>query len=322
MIESRSDFVVGVNYPWRHYGQDFGTSAWGHRGFSSAGAEVQADFETIRATFDPYPTKVVRVFIFADGRCSPEFKENGEVAGFDEYFFPDFDVLVDSAARSGLQLIPALLDFHWLRPGGEVNGVRIGGHSDVISDPSRRESFLERALAPLLERYGRRPEIFAWDIINEPEWETRRGGFWRLSRRPRLESGSVRAFTRACASLIHRTTSQGVTLGSARPQWLRLWMETDLDLHQCHWYQSQIRLWLARLLRRERPLDRPCLVGEAPTANTRASVRDYLERAQRQGYAGLLFWSFRATDRYTDFQKLSAALQAWKDVQPGEPMSA
>jgi len=37
----------------------------------------------------------------------------------------------------------------------------------------------------------------------------------------------VRVFIRECAELIHRKTAQRVTVGSARPNWVRLWTTRD-----------------------------------------------------------------------------------------------
>jgi len=95
-MDTKGDFVVGANYPWRHYGQDFGTSAWGHRGFSSAPLEVQADFEKIRSSFEPCDSG--RAGLHICGRAlAPEFNDNGEVIGFDEFFYPDFDAMLEAA---------------------------------------------------------------------------------------------------------------------------------------------------------------------------------------------------------------------------------
>jgi len=312
MMDTKADFVVGVNYPWRHYGQDFGTSAWGHRGFSSAPLEVQADFERIRSAFEPWPTVVVRVFIFADGRCSPEFGDSGEVVGFDDFFYPDFDAMLEAATRSDVRLIPALLDFHWCYPAGEVNGVKIAGRSNVICDPELRASFLERALTPLLERYDAHPSIFAWEVINEPEWALKLGLLRRWSK-AKVDPAHVRVFIRECAELIHRKTAQRVTVGSARPNWVRLWTDAGLDFHQCHWYLGWLRMILTRLRGSPARQEAGCLIGEAPSAGARTSPIEYLRKAQAQGYTGLLFWSFRAADRYTNFDNVAAALSAWKE---------
>ncbi len=297
-------FVVGVNYPWRHYGLDFGTSAWGYQGLAGSADELRRDFQEIRDRLSGSGKPVTRVFVFADGRASPEFDDTGRVIGLDDSFFRDFDSLVEAAIQSDLQVMPVLLDFRWCYPPSNLNGVCLGGHSDIIRESSRRASFLDLALGPILDRYGRVSEIFAWDLINEPEWVMR----WlrtRLQIGPiRVEPAAFRAFVRDTTLLIHERTRQCVTLGSARPQWLRYWQGLGLDLYQCHWYLASWRLRFAAFRAGVRRLDRPCLVGEAPTARARMSPAAYTEKARREGFSGILFWSFRAQDRASDFSKV------------------
>ena len=82
--------------------------------------------------------------------------------------------------------------------------------------------------------------------------------------------------------------------------WLRQWTVLGLDVYQFHWYD---------LFRREEPfpwasydelgLDKPCLVGEVPTASTAITQQQFLAAAQEGGYSGLLFWSYSARDRFS-----------------------
>ena len=63
---SHNTFFLGVNYPWRKYGQDFGRGGPVHVGMSLAEAReiVARDFvqiQNIGAT-------VIRWFLFGDGR--------------------------------------------------------------------------------------------------------------------------------------------------------------------------------------------------------------------------------------------------------------
>jgi hypothetical protein len=299
------DFVLGVNYPWKHYGQDFGTCGWGYRGLAAAPDELERDFSHIRRVFGP--GSVVRIFVFADGRSSPEFDPKGEVIGFDQFFFADFDQLLKTASVCQLRLMPVLLDFHWFHRSGIVGGVPLAGHSEIVEDPDKRQSFLSQALEPILVQYGTAREIFCWDLINEPEWVVR----WlslRLPRRGAVSIQSMRGFLLDCSTLIHRLSDQRVTVGSARPQWLHYWTELGLDLYQCHWYTGRIRLRWAGYRAGIHQLGKPCLVGEVPTRNTRLKPAEAIRRAREEGYAGLLFWSYRAKDHASGFPALEQAL--------------
>lgn len=245
---------------------------------------------------------LVRFFIFCDGRAVPTFAPDGSVLGMDDLFYRDFDVLLGAAERQGVLLVPVLLDFGWCAFPRMVSGVQLGGHADVIRDPAKRQTFLDRALGPLLERYGRHPAIFAWDVCNEPEWivDEIPGAFRRDHDVVAL--AEMRAFVQSCAEYVHRLTpTHLVTLGSARRMWLHLWTGVDLDLYQFHWYDH---------FRHEEPfpwgsydelgLDRPCFIGEVPTANTAITQQEFITAAQQGGYSGLLFWSYGARDRFSD----------------------
>ena len=45
-------------------------------------------------------------------------------------------------------------------------------------------------------------------------------------------------------------------------------------------------------------------LARSPTARTRLSPAEYVEKARREGYSGILFWSFRAEDRASDFSRV------------------
>src|ERR1700679_246841 len=79
-----SQFAIGVNYPWRNYGGDFGAQVWGtHDGVSTpAGTkEVDADFDHL----SKMGLTVVRWFVFCDGRGGLTFGQDGGVTGLDQY---------------------------------------------------------------------------------------------------------------------------------------------------------------------------------------------------------------------------------------------
>jgi hypothetical protein len=255
---------------------------------------------------------LVRFFVFCDGRAAPTFASDGRVLGLDDVFYRDFDVLVETAAQQGLSLMPVLLDFGWCAYPRTVSGVQLGGHADIIRDVGKRQSFLERALEPLLQRYSRHPAIYAWDVCNEPEWII--DDVPEAFRRDHdvVSLAEMRAFVRSCAAYVHRfAPTHLVTLGSARRKWLTQWTGCDLDLYQFHWYDH---------FRDEEPfpwgpyeelgLDKPCLVGEVPTTNTRFTRGQFMRAAEEGGYSGLLFWSYGARDAFS-------SLCPARDARPG-----
>lgn len=263
--------------------------------------ECDAQFADLRRR-NPFASSVVRFFIFCDGRAAPTFAPDGSVAGLDDLFYRDFDVLLQAAERHGVLVIPVLLDFGWCAYPRMVSGVQLGGHADVIRDAAKRRSFLDRALQPVLERYGRHPAILAWDVCNEPEWAVDEAGNTLRERHDLVSLAEMQTFVRSCAAYVHRLTpAQLVTLGSARRMWLPRWTGCDLDLYQFHWYdhfaQEEPFPWAPY---DELGLDKPCFVGEVPTAGTRFTQQEFIAAAEDGGYSGVLLWSYGARDSASD----------------------
>jgi hypothetical protein len=264
-------------------------------------SEFEAQVEYVRRRFGR-AFSLVRFFTFCDGRAAPTFAPDGTVVGLDDVFYRDFDVLLRAASRQGVLLMPVLLDFGWCAYPRTISGVQLGGHADVIRDDRKRRSFLDRALRPLLERYGNHPAIFAWDVCNEPEWVVDEVPAAFRDRHDVVSLDEMRAFVRSCAAYVHYLApTQLVTLGSARRMWVPMWKECDLDLYQFHWYDHFIGEepfpWRSY---DELDLDKPCLVGEVPTAGTAFTRQEFMAAAQNGGYSGLLFWSYGARDASSD----------------------
>jgi hypothetical protein len=267
--------------------------------------QVERDFRAVQEHASR-AFSIVRIFVFCDGRASPRFADDGGVAGLDERFYRDFDALVDAADRNRIRLIPTLLDFHWCAKPSTVGGVRVGGHAEIIRNPTLRQTFLDQALRPLVVRYADRDCIFAWDVINEPEWV--------LDDVPgSLHEGvdlvtlrQMREFIAACAQYVHRfAPAHLVTLGSARRRHLAHWTRLGLDLYQFHWYDKfQPEEPFPWQPYEELGLDKPCIVGEVPTSATRYTPAQFITAAESGGYSGLLLWSYRARDDFSNFRSM------------------
>jgi hypothetical protein len=278
--------------------------------------EVEHDFEVLQQALGRCSVPAVRVFVFADGRAAPEFSLDGRVTGLDDVFFDDFDALLETAGRFGLQVIPVLLDFSWFDEARIDNGVQLGGRSPIARDPARRQSFLDNALGPLVDRYCGNPQILAWDVINEPEWATKElpDGFQTTDP---VALAEMQEFVRLAAGRIHSCPGQQVTVGSARRMWMHHWRGLGLDLYQFHWYEhfasAEPFPWqtYARL-----GLDKPALAGEVPTATGLHSASDYLRAAARGNYAGLLLWSYRAGDNASAYANARSMLERWCTASP------
>lgn len=312
-------FLTGVNYPWHSYGRDFGMSAWGHNGVSepSSRQAVEADFSYLESM----NVKVVRWFLFCDGRSGLVYGADGKVIGLDAKVFDDIDAALEIAARHRIAIVFVLVDFHLLNHARMVNGVQAGGRAQLIADNQLRRSLLDNAFLPVLERYGKRREIFAWEIINEPEWAM------QVHRVPpatvqQIGSAPMLDFAKEAAALVHDKASQKVTLGSASSAFLMLWEKVGLDFLQVHHYRTLGPLTIKSASSYKTNL--PIVVGEFPSSGREEALTLYLTRFQSKGYAGAWVWSLNASDRYTDLKSKRETWRKWhaKPPKPAQPQPA
>lgn len=297
-IDRPSGFLLGLNYPWRRYGNDFGGNAWGSYGVhdAAARAEIEADF----ARMSGMGMSTVRWFVFADGRAGIRFDADGMPTGLDENVYRDMDAALELARAYGLRLNLVLLDFHWMRDGTVENGVQLGGHAGVIASERGQTMLVQNVFEPLFRRYGASPEILSWEVMNEPEWAISTFGRVDSKVRSPVSLATFRAFTSKVADAVHRLTCSSVTLGSASMQWVREWKNLGLDYYQVHYYDwmaanSATNLFAASA--NSLGLDRPVLVGEFPASGSRvAGLTDYADIWYRAGYVGAWAWSMRGGD--------------------------
>jgi len=307
-------FVLGINYPWLNYAHDFGVApAWSHDGAShpSMKAKINQDLAWLKAN----GVHTIRWFVFADGRASPDFEEDGSVKGLDNKFFEDMDTALQVAQENEISVMFVLFDYLMCEEARVDNGVQLGGRATLITDPARREQLHSRVLKPMLERYGRHPAIVAWDIMNEPEGAmTVTGGQWVSGA---VSEEQMQTFVREVAGVIHRYASQPVTLGSSSRGMLSRWKDAGLDFYQFHYYDPMEAEYPLDTPFAGLGLDKPCIVGELPTRNNKRAVRQYLDSVSTNGYAGAFLWSLRATDESSDLQGSIHEVSAWiKDNAP------
>jgi hypothetical protein len=317
-VTDRASFVVGANLPWVRYGGDFGANAWSPPGgLASRGRDSGLD-ERLHL-LHARGVEVLRWFVLCDGRAGLMVEPDGAPAGLDDFVLHDFEFALECVGRAGLRMLPVLLDFHWCHPTRVVNGVQLGGRRAMLARPDWRAALVDRVIAPLAERFGHDPRIYAWDVINEPEWVTFGLGTWRPWRT--LRSSALRAYIASAAERLHSLGVHPVTVGSASTQYLPAVQGLGLDFYQPHWYDK---------FERRNPLaapvdtlgcDAPVLLGEFPTSGSQRTPAALIATARAAGYSGAMFWSVQADDSATDFLNAQAGLDEWTRA-PDDPARA
>ena len=276
-------FLKGANLPWVHYGIDFGCNLWRPQGGVSQPDEL-AVLDRTFAQLAASGVQWVRWFLLCDGRAGIQFTTGGRPQGIDDKVTADLDAALDAAKRHGIRIMFVLFDFLWCADARLVRGVQLGGRAHVWADRDQRDALLDTVIHPLLERYGQDPAIFAWDIVNEPEWIRA------------LEWHDIAALIGGCASLVHTMTNHPATVGSAGVRWRERYRDLDLDFYQVHWYDT---------LRHQPPLetsvtamgfDRPVLLGEFPTRGSARTPDEIFGAARSAGYTGAFYWSVLSKD--------------------------
>jgi len=311
--DSSTPFLLGVNYPWLHYGEDFGLCGDHHLGVSLPVHQRQLsnDFASMRDC----GISVVRWFLFADGRAG-FLSEKGIPAKPDALLLKDIDTALRLAETAGLKLCFALFDYLWLQK--KPKTAHGNPHSHVLHSAAGREAFLERVLLPLFREFRAHPALYAWDIVNEPEWAIRE--FHPISF-AKMRLADFLPYAHKIVQAVHEVAAVPVTLGSARLSWLHAWNALDLDILQAHYYP---RIGIRRepalpgQLHSLTGLDKPLWLGELPAhfpSSKSYSVEKALTVCHDAGLCGAAVWRWTTpTSEGTDIEIGTVspnAIQSW-----------
>jgi hypothetical protein len=307
-------YLLGVNYPYFHYGNDFGGNAWGSYGVHdpSTYAQVDADF----ARMSSLGVRTVRWFVFADGRAGITFDAAGLPSGLDEFVMRDFDDALEIAQHHNIGINFVLLDFRFVYDAQIENGVQLGGHASVLATPAGQEALVRNIFEPIFRKYASHPAILSWEVMNEPEWTLRDAGTVHKEVSQPLTLATFRAFAQLTVDAIHTIAGSYATIGCADAKWARNWLGLGLDYYQIHYYDwmkpySTDDLFGLRAESLE--LDRPVVVGEFPADHSNvAGLREYLDTGYKSNYAGAWSWSFRADTTWGGPD--ATVLRAWADA--------
>jgi hypothetical protein len=308
---------VGINYAWKNYGWDFGQpprknsgQLWGSR--AAWREHIDADL----AEFVGLGFFAVRWFLLGDGTTYGVDDERprllpgqpvslASIPALSPGFVEDFSYLLERCAIAGIQLLPSLVDFHLAFPAMPVagsDGILKSGRSALFNDSDLREQFFDQTLAPLLKASADFPDIlYAWEVINEPEWCTQPAQSPPPAAPPppdpcrTVSYGAMRAFIRSGAQRINDAGFRS-TVGFAYHDSVGRWDSAGLGLtlHQFHYYAEPAQIPAHNFDSRW-----PLIVGEIATAphrpwpelGTHQDVGSRLQLLANKGYPATFLWS-------------------------------
>ena len=328
-MDGRDYFPLGVNYAWKDWGRDFSDAGWEGR------------FKVIQADLDAMQKRGVRTlrwWVYTDFTDSPVWKGKGKslrCTGLPQGWVANFMKVADAAHQRGIRLYPAFSSFDLGRKGFKW----------VVTDKAVRKSFIENAVRPILKAAGTHPGIFAWDIINEPEWLVSKedGGDpnKELSDGP-VSLKELREYIKDMAAEVHANAKQPVSVGGACIKWCGFeydfYSGLDLDFFDIHFY-DWMTPWFdytktpktAMKLNPEAAL-KPVMVGESmddPSlrytgTNKPMDHLKFLKALLSNGYAGYLPWAWYEKPEWRCDKSIDPYLnKALKELSlPGQPPPA
>ncbi|MFH0764595.1 MAG: cellulase family glycosylhydrolase [Candidatus Omnitrophota bacterium] len=257
-----------------HYGANLGmvTGRGVHMGFSSA--EGRNDLEQRFGMLSREGVKTVRIFLFSDLRGGIRFDSSGNPEGLTPFVNEDMQALLDTAAKYNIKLILPLFDFHLA---DKIAGNQEGERPDLIKDQAKREG-LRKILAPFLQKFGKHPNIIAWEGMNEPELAAA------------VSDDEMKIFLSDIAQEL-RAAGKSVTFSAHTVSDLEKWknLAKPGDIIQLHWYDSVDNLPAKANLAVPRGIK--VVIGELGyEENQNKDISDILKKVRELGYDGACFW--------------------------------
>ncbi|MGE5670890.1 MAG: hypothetical protein ACM31E_05560 [Fibrobacterota bacterium] len=322
-------YINGMNVPWNAFGSDAGTHyQWGPLYDSTF-------FKTLFQECKEYGVNCVRLWIHCDGRTSPEFDADGVVSGLDTNFLSNLEDIFRIGAENNVMVMPCLWSFDMTKDFTGSAGKYAGLHADLIKDSLKTVSYINNALIPMVKRFANTCNLFAWEIINEPEWSISGPG-------TTVQLVSNKEMVRFCgmiAEAIHANSSKMVTVGSACLKWnstkigpaeAHYWSDSsfadaynkpgsNLDFYQIHYYDWMFNSeWGYDPFQSTKTpeywnLDKPALIGENPGVAGKYTLKQMIDNAYANGYAGIMPWSYDSVDNFGSWNMCKNELKAFHD---------
>lgn len=300
-------FLLGVNVPWHFYGWDFDShylwgTAFNVSFWNKTFAEIrQAGGDT------------ARIFVFCDGRASPQFDERtGDVLPLTSQFFSRMDAVVTQAKIHNIKLVLVLWNFDALHDNRNCCGKYAGLHLDMFMKPTK---FFNNVLKPLVRHYKNETAVYAWELMNEPEFAMTGTGKGYTTQLVPLHV--MMKFMIDCTRIIHSLSpGKKVTIGGAHPDTIHMWTDESLmtygsgrtgllDFLQVHVYPwsekiEDVKMWM-------QTYHKPVLIGETPPrVGPYSSLKQLVDVYSSNGM-GVLYWAYYSGDQ---------VLGNWTDMKP------
>ena len=331
-------FNLGVNLPWLNggYGADFGTvEEWNQHTYDrNETIKIYENMASVGAND-------IRWYIFADGRGAPNFNPDGSVAGLDDTMLPAMADALALAHQYDIHVSFTLWDFSMSHSAGRAGVQSSGGHSDIIQDMDKFNSYVENGLMPLL-RYptpdgytiGDHPAV-SFEVINEPEFMIT--DLEAVGTEEPVSLKEMQRFVALHADIIHNYGDRPVTVGSAAIKWLtdkaigsvgNIWSDEALtqfaplgaldyyEVHYYGWMDGDGVTWdynPFHYTKAELGIDKPLVIGEVSGLD---ATPELIQQNIDLGYDGLRFWSYSNVDEHGGWDIINGTFSSFNAQSP------
>jgi mannan endo-1,4-beta-mannosidase len=147
-------FLSGANQPWIQYGDDFGNN-------QSNG--IHCELQQYIHNVSKAGGNSIRIWLFVEGTNIPAFDTSGHCIGTDgtNTLSRDLQQYARYAASQNVFINICLWNGAVLKASDHVR--------ELVEDETKLQSFIDKALTPLVTALKDEPAIGAWEIMNEPE---------------------------------------------------------------------------------------------------------------------------------------------------------
>jgi hypothetical protein len=336
VINGKKIFLSGMNIAWitsNTFGNDIGDTKINISAFTN-------QVKSIRKAGG----NALRWWLHTDASHCPKIDSvTGAVTGLGSMTISNMRAALDTACAYGVVVSMCLFSFDMLVPG---SGTGKAAYSDYnleanykfLTVASNMDTYLTKALKPILDSVGSHPAVMCWEVFNEPEGMLASANWSNVTKK--ITMNDILRITNKIAGFVHRNSKKMTSTGIASFQYAGEYSKAKLiaaggdndgylDFYMAHYYPE----WQdATLSPFEHPstfwnMDRPILVGEFPAKSwstsmtgpssgqplkTTKTINDAFAYAYANGYVGAMSWAMseQASSFFGDYSTTAPALLA------------
>jgi hypothetical protein len=335
VIDGKKRFMSGMNIAWissTSFGNDVGDTKINISAFTN-------HVKNIRKAGG----NALRWWLHTDASHCPKIDANGAVTGLGLRTIANMREALDTAHAYGVVVSMCLFSFDLLVPGdgsgkADYSDYNLDNNHKFLTVASNIDTYLNKALKPILDSVGSHPAVMCWEVFNEPEGMLASANWSHVTRK--ITQDDILRITNKIAGFVHRNSKKMASTGIASFQYVGQYSRSALvaaggdndgylDFYMAHYYpewqdasQSPFHhpasFW---------NMDRPILVGEFPAKGwstsmtgpssgqplkTTMTINGAFDYAFANGYAGAMSWSMseQASSFFGDYSTTAPALTA------------